>query len=149
MSVHPIEPPTDGLIPRPERTPEALRLALAGVAPHRLGEMEQQKNEAFTLAAEHNNLGPIRQWLTIWAAEVEIERRPDLAARRRNAERAAHTLDRDDPAWRAAMDEVLAVLNEAGGRAGPVPPLPSTSTAPPTRGYHHGVRRFSSPVACS
>lgn len=113
MSAHPMEPPAGGLIPRPERTPESLRLALARVAPHRLGEMETQKNEAFALAAEHNNLGPIRQWLTVWAGEVEIERRPDLAARRRNAEHAVHTLDKDDPAWRAAMDELLAVVNEA------------------------------------
>ncbi|MGW3571945.1 hypothetical protein ACWDSL_50145 [Streptomyces sp. NPDC000941] len=99
--------------PRPERTPEALRIALARIAPDRLGEMERQKNEAFALAAEHDNLGPIRQWLTIWAAEVEVERRPDLAARRREAERTAHTLGKDAPAWRAAMDEILAVLNEA------------------------------------
>ncbi|MEU8724158.1 MULTISPECIES: hypothetical protein [Streptomyces] len=113
MSAHPMEPPTGGLIPRPERTPESLRLALARVAPHRLGELETQKDEAFALAAEHNNLGPIRQWLTIWAGEVEIERRPDLAARRRNAEHGVHTLDKDDPAWRAAMDELLAVVNEA------------------------------------
>ncbi|GAA1675634.1 hypothetical protein [Streptomyces yatensis] len=113
MSAHPVEPPADGLIPRPERTPQALRLALARVAPHRLGEMDLQKDEAFALAAEHNNLGPIRQWLTIWAGEVEIERRPDLAARRRNAEHAVHTLDKDDPAWRAATKELLAVVNEA------------------------------------
>jgi hypothetical protein len=62
--------------------------------------METQKNEAFALAAEHNNLGPIRQWLTVWAGEVEIERRPGLTARRRNAEHAVHTLGRDAPAWR-------------------------------------------------
>lgn len=105
MSPRHLEPPTGTPIPRPERTPEALRIALARVAPHRLSEMEQQKNEALALAAEHDTPGPIRQWLTIWAAEVEIERRPDLAARRRDAERAAHTLGKDDPAWRAAMDE--------------------------------------------
>lgn len=113
MSAHPVEPPAGSPIPRPERTPESLRLALARVAPHRLGEMETQKNEAFALAAEHNNLGPIHQWLTIWAGEVEIERRPDLTARRRNAEHAIHTLDRDAPAWRSAMKELLAVVNEA------------------------------------
>ncbi|TVL89128.1 hypothetical protein [Streptomyces sp. SAJ15] len=113
MSTHPAEPPTGDLIPRPERTPEALRTALARIAPHRLAEMERQKNEAFSLAAEHNALGPIHQWLSIWAAEVEVERRPDLSGRRRNAEHAVHTLDKDDPAWRAAMDELRAVLDEA------------------------------------
>ncbi|MFC5143951.1 hypothetical protein [Streptomyces aureoversilis] len=51
--------------------------------------------------------------MTIWAAEVEVERRPDLPARRRAAEHAVQTLDRDDPAWRAAMNELQAVLTEA------------------------------------
>jgi hypothetical protein len=34
------------LVPRPERTPDALRVAVAKIAPHRLREMEKQKNEA-------------------------------------------------------------------------------------------------------
>ncbi|MCQ4084598.1 hypothetical protein NGB36_29485 [Streptomyces sp. RB6PN25] len=101
------------LIPRPQRTPDALRLALARIAPHRLGEMDRQKDEAFALAAQHDTLAPIHQWLSVWAGEVEIERRPDLSQRRRHAEQACQTLDRDDPSWRAAMDEVLAVVNEA------------------------------------
>ncbi|MBT2383680.1 hypothetical protein J7E86_08780 [Streptomyces sp. ISL-11] len=100
---------------RPERTPDALRLAIARLAPHRLAEMERQKNEAFQLAAQSNSLGPIRGWLTIWAGEVEVERRPDLLARRRAAERAVQTLDRHDPEWRAATAELVAVLDEARG----------------------------------
>lgn len=113
------EQPTGGeSLPRPERTPDALRVALARLAPHRLAEMEQQKNEAFQLAAKSNSLGPIHGWLTIWAGEVEVERRPDLLARRRAAEHVVQTLDRDDPAWRAAMDEILAVMNEAREAAG-------------------------------
>ncbi|WKU44655.1 hypothetical protein Q3V23_11535 [Streptomyces sp. VNUA116] len=101
------------LLPRPERTPDALRSALARLAPHRLDEMDRQKNEVFQLAARHGSLGPIRGWMTIWAGEVEIERRPDLLTRRRAAEREVQTLDRDDPAWCAAMDELSAVLTEA------------------------------------
>jgi hypothetical protein len=113
------EHPAGGeLVPRPERIPDALRMALARIAPHRLAEMEQQRNEAFQLAAQGNTLGPIRGWLTIWAGEVEIERRPDLLARRRAAEQAVQTLDPDDPAWHAARDEVLAVLTEARQAAG-------------------------------
>jgi hypothetical protein len=98
---------------RPPRTPDALRLAIARLAPHRLTEMEQQKNEAVALAAEHDNIGPIRNWLTIWAGEVEIERRPALSHRRQTAERAVQTLGRNDPAWREAMDDLLSVINEA------------------------------------
>ncbi|MGV9855044.1 hypothetical protein ACWDWU_40790 [Streptomyces sp. NPDC003442] len=46
MGAHPMEPPTGGLIPRPERPPESLRLALARVAPHRLDELLAVVNEA-------------------------------------------------------------------------------------------------------
>ena len=101
------------------------------MAPHRLAEMEQQKNEAFSLAAQHESLGPIHSRLIIWAGEVEIERRPDLAARRRNAEYAANTLDRSDPAWHTAMDEVLSVLNEARTRTLAV--LATVVARPPAR----------------
>ncbi|MEC4020660.1 hypothetical protein [Streptomyces sp. H27-D2] len=80
--------------------------------------MEQQKNEAFELAAETDSLGPIRGWLTIWAGEVEVERRPDLLARRRAAEHTVRTRDREEPAWRAAREELLAVLDEAREAAG-------------------------------
>lgn len=103
------------LIPRPERTPDALRVALARIAPHRLGEMEQQKNTAFSLAAAYDSLGPIHGWLSVWAREVEIERLPDLSARRRHALDVLHgTGSKDDPAFRSAMDELRAVEDEAG-----------------------------------
>jgi len=105
--------PGGARLPRPERTPDALRVALARVAPHRLPEMERQKNEAFQLAAQSAHLGPIQGWLTVWAGEVEVERRPDLLTRRRAAEQTLQTLERHDPAWRAARAEILAVLAEA------------------------------------
>ncbi|MFE0687260.1 hypothetical protein ACWGNE_12840 [Streptomyces xiamenensis] len=113
MSAQPDSHSDGELISRPPRTPDALRLALARIAPHRLAEMERQKNEAFSLAAEHGAIGPIRSWLTIWAGEVEIERRPELAARRQAAERIVQTRDREDPEWRAAMTELRSVINEA------------------------------------
>ncbi|MCX4749075.1 hypothetical protein OG455_26805 [Kitasatospora sp. NBC_01287] len=101
-------------IPRPEKTPDALRIALARLAPHRLAEMEKQKNEAFALATQYDTLGPLHGWLTIWAGEVEIERRPDLYERRRRAEESVqHTSGKDDPHFRKGMDELLAVLDEA------------------------------------
>ncbi|MFI0261378.1 hypothetical protein ACH4OW_20345 [Streptomyces sp. NPDC017056] len=108
----------DAYAPRPGRSPDALRLALARLAPHRLAEMEQQKNEAFELAAKTESLGPIRGWLTVWAGEVEVERRPDLLSRRRAAEHSLQTLDRGDPDWSAARDELVAVLREAREASG-------------------------------
>ncbi|MEI5522411.1 DUF6247 family protein [Streptomyces brasiliscabiei] len=92
--------------PRPERTPTALRAALERVAPHRLPEMERQKDEAIALAARTNSLGPITRFLETWAVAVEIARVPATAARLRAAEHTARTVGHDDPAWRAAMDEI-------------------------------------------
>ncbi|MEU8618040.1 hypothetical protein [Streptomyces sp. NPDC048623] len=76
--------------------------------------MEQQKNAAFSLAAEHDSLGPIHGWLSVWAREVGIERRSDLSTRRRHAlDVLHHTSGKGDPAFRAAMDELRAVEDEA------------------------------------
>ncbi|MEV0119857.1 hypothetical protein AB0H77_42505 [Streptomyces sp. NPDC050844] len=108
--------PSEPTAPRPARTPAALRVALAQVAPHRLGEMERQKDDAVALAAQTGSLGPITQFLESWAITVEIARIPVSASRLRAAEYTAQTADRDDPAWRAAMDEIRE-LHVAAGRA--------------------------------
>jgi hypothetical protein len=68
--------------------------------------MEQQKDAAIALAAEAGSLGPITQFLESWAVAVEIARLPVAAARLHYAEYAVQNLDRDDPARRAAMDEI-------------------------------------------
>ncbi|WP_406456234.1 hypothetical protein OH768_22325 [Streptomyces sp. NBC_01622] len=105
MTAHHIEP-GEPLIPRPERTPAALRVALAQVAPHRLPDMERQKDEAIALAARAGSLGPITQFLETWAEAIEIARIPPAAARLRSAEYTAQSVDRDNPAWRDAMNEI-------------------------------------------
>ena len=112
MTAQRIEP-GGPLIPRPERTPGALRVALAQVAPHRLAEMEQQKDEAIALAARTGSLGPITQFLETWAVAIEIARTPSAAARLRTAEYTAQTLDREDPAWRGAMDDIRTLHSSA------------------------------------
>ncbi len=102
------------LIPRPERTPDAVRVALARIAPHRMDEMERHKNGALAAAISSNKTGHLQHWLAHWAAEVEIERRPDLSGRRSRALAAIQgSAGRNDPAFRAAMDELRAVEEEA------------------------------------
>ena len=100
-------------IPRPERTPSALRVALARVAPHRLAEMEQQKDEAIALAAQAGSLSPITQFLEEWAVVVEIARCPATAARLVAAERAVQSLDRDDPLWHQALADLRSIMAKA------------------------------------
>ncbi|MFF4215168.1 hypothetical protein [Streptomyces nondiastaticus] len=101
------------LFPRPDMTFPALRAALARVAPSRLGEFQADRDSAFTAATQHASFNPIRVFQIKWATEIEIERHPGTAARYRAALDAANTLDRGDPRWRTAMDECMAVRDEA------------------------------------
>ncbi|MET9253298.1 hypothetical protein [Streptomyces sp. NPDC003717] len=99
------------LIPRPEHTPDALRAALAAVDPGRLPEMQRTKDEAFAKAVEWQSLSPVRSWVLVWARDIEIARRPDLAARHA---RAREDLEHQDTAvGRKALEELSAVLDEA------------------------------------
>ncbi|MET9759279.1 hypothetical protein ABZ016_09505 [Streptomyces sp. NPDC006372] len=58
------------LIPRPEQTPDALRAALAVVAPGRLNEMQATKDDAFAKAVEWQSLSPVRSWVLTWAGSA-------------------------------------------------------------------------------
>lgn len=99
------------LIPRPEQTPDALRAALAAVAPARLEEMQSTKDEAFAKAVEWQSLSPVRSWVLTWARDIEIARRPDLALRYAQAE---GDLEHEDPVTaRDALKELSTVLDEA------------------------------------
>jgi hypothetical protein len=99
------------LIPRPELTPDALRAALAVVAPGRLDEMQAMKDDAFAKAVEWESLSPVQSWVLIWAREIEIARRPDLSSRYARAE---SNLEHEDPAVaQEALGELSAVLDEA------------------------------------
>lgn len=99
------------LIPRPELNPDALRAALAVVAPGRLDEMQTMKDEAFAKAVEWQSLSPVQSWVLIWAKEIEIARRPDLSTRYAQAQ---SNLEHEDPAiaWEA-LRELSAVVEEA------------------------------------
>ncbi|EGX60831.1 hypothetical protein SZN_05237 [Streptomyces zinciresistens K42] len=99
------------LIPRPEQTPDALRAALAVVAPARLEEMQATKDAAFAKAVEWESLSPVRSWVLLWSRDIEIARRPALAAR---FARARNSLEDEDPdVAREALRELTAVLDEA------------------------------------
>ncbi|MFE0045560.1 hypothetical protein [Streptomyces albireticuli] len=112
MTAQHAEDPAE-LIPRPEMTFPALRAALARVASSRLAEFQADRDSAFTAATQHSSFQPIRMFQLKWATEIEIERRPGLAARYRAALDGANTLDRTDPKWREAMDACMAVRDEA------------------------------------
>ncbi|MGW0879240.1 hypothetical protein [Streptomyces sp. NPDC002671] len=99
------------LAPRPEQTPDALRAALAVVAPGRLGEMQATKDDAFAKAVEWQSLSPVRSWVLTWARDIEIARCSDLSSRFAQAQ---SRLEHADPATAGeALRELSAVLDEA------------------------------------
>jgi hypothetical protein len=75
------QPVQDGaeLIPRPEKTPAALKAALAVVAADRLPEMVEGQTKAMAEAISAGGIAPLQAFVAHWAAVVEIERRPETA----------------------------------------------------------------------
>ncbi|MHB9752929.1 hypothetical protein ACYBSK_00910 [Streptomyces sp. BYX5S] len=73
--------------------------------------MQEQKDEAFAKAVEWHSLSPVRSWVLTWARDIEIARRPDLAARYDHARQ--HLEDEDPRAAREALRELSALLDEA------------------------------------
>lgn len=74
------------LIPRPERTPDALRAACAVVAPQFLPAYDQAKDKALAEAVEHGSQAPVHACLRHWSALIEIERHPGTAKEYHRAE---------------------------------------------------------------
>ncbi|MGW5974313.1 DUF6247 family protein [Streptomyces sp. NPDC055186] len=88
--MHPPETVGDGpLIPRPERTPGALRAACTVVAPDLLPAYDRAKGQALAEAVERGSLKPVRACLSHWAVLIEIERHPVMAKAYRRAEHLA------------------------------------------------------------
>lgn len=105
------------LIPRPERTPAALRAALAVVAPERVPEMDASQRAAVAEAIEQSDIAPLRMFLIQWAAVIEIERFPDTARALRRAEYLAQTAGTPEESRRhvRAAGEILRAAHEAVG----------------------------------
>ncbi|MFD7702705.1 DUF6247 family protein [Streptomyces caelestis] len=77
------------LIPRPERTPGALRAACTVLAPGLLAAYDRAKDRALAEAVEHGSLKPVRAYPSHWAALIEIERHPATAQAYHRAEHLA------------------------------------------------------------
>jgi hypothetical protein len=105
------------LIPMPALTLDALRQAVAVVAPSRLPEFFQEIQDAFSQAGDEDSVFPIRHFYQRWGATVAIERRPSLAARLHAAEHALADPDAQvrDRAVREAAEIVQAAYREVAG----------------------------------
>ncbi|MGW5817255.1 hypothetical protein [Streptomyces noursei] len=98
-------------IPRPELTPRALRQAITTVAPERLEELHTTLEDAAAQALDENSTTPLTAWLIVWARDIEIARRPDLAQRFQHA--TDHLEDENPDTAEQALHDLTAVLDEA------------------------------------
>lgn len=114
MSVQHAEHDDVPVIPRPDRTPGALRAACAIVAPHLLPSYDQAKDQALTEALQHNSVRPVHAYLAHWATLVEIERHPGTARAYHRAEYLARIATTPDEA-RVHLTTASLIYRDAAG----------------------------------
>jgi len=98
MSAQHVETGDAPVIPRPDRTPTALRAACAVIAPHLLAAYDHAKEQALATALEQDSIKPVHAYLAHWATLIEIERHPETAKAYHQAEYLAHIATTPDEA---------------------------------------------------
>ncbi|WP_031517694.1 DUF6247 family protein [Streptomyces sp. NRRL F-5123] len=108
--------PAEPLIPLPEKTPAALRIAVAQLDPSAVATFDRQWDEAMRQARDEYTLTPPRAFVEKWASWVGIARFPERLARFRECERIVSESG-DRTARRAAAAELAALLAQAEANA--------------------------------
>ncbi|MDF3294421.1 hypothetical protein [Streptomyces silvisoli] len=103
------------LIPMPDLTPDALRAAVARIAPSKIPALTQHLFEATTHAQQTQSLAPLRAFIHSWAVFIATERHPERAARLRELERIVDAGEQD-PA--DAIAEIHRIREAAEAEAG-------------------------------
>lgn len=114
MSAQP-DGPHGALIPMPDLTPDALRAAVARIAPSRIPALTQHLFEATTNAQQTQSLAPLRAFIHSWAVFIAIERHPERAARLRELERIVDTAEQDPT---TAIEEIQQIRKTAEAETG-------------------------------
>jgi hypothetical protein len=99
----------------PELTPEALRAAVARIAPSQVPALTQHLFEATTNAQQTQSLAPLRAFVHSWAVFIAIERHPERAARLHELEAIVDGAEQDPT---AAIDEIRRIREAAEAEAG-------------------------------
>ncbi|MEU9114880.1 DUF6247 family protein [Streptomyces sp. NPDC048483] len=103
------------LIPMPDLTPDALRSAVARIAPSRVSALTQHLFEATTNVQRTQSLAPLRAFVHSWAVFIAIQRHPQRAARLRELEEIVDGGEADPS---DAIDEVRRIRDVAEAEAG-------------------------------
>lgn len=107
----------DPVTPQPAATPEALRAAVAQVAPGSLAAFDAERAEAVQQARAEVSADPLRSFTGQWSVNVAIARHPARAARLRELEALASETD-DLVQAREAIAEIGRILDAAFDEAG-------------------------------
>lgn len=104
------------VIPQPEKTPAAIRTAVARLDRSMLPKFESHWDETMATARQEYSILPVRHFTEHWWMWVAVNRWPELAARLRECERIV--ADSEDRATRrAASAEIGAILETAAQSA--------------------------------
>ncbi|MFG2974755.1 hypothetical protein ACGFYY_17435 [Streptomyces sp. NPDC048331] len=109
--------PQPSAIPQPPVHPEAIRAALAQVAPHLLTDFDRDRASSTARARAEVSAVPLRTFTEAWAVEVAIARYPETAARLRALESSAGEVTNLGEA-RVIAAEISRIRNEAAAEAG-------------------------------
>lgn len=107
----------DPVTPQPAATPEALRAAVAQVAPESLAAFDAERAEAVRQARAEVSAAPLRSFTRQWSVNVAIARHPARAVRLRELETLAASSD-DIVQAREAIAEIGRILDAAFAEAG-------------------------------
>ncbi|MFZ3494130.1 hypothetical protein ACODT5_13045 [Streptomyces sp. 5.8] len=109
--------PQPSAIPQPPVQPEAIRAALAQVAPQLLADFDRDRAASTARARAEVSAIPLRTFTEAWAVEVAIARHPETAARLHVLEaRAGEVTDLGEARDIAA--EISRIRNAAAAEAG-------------------------------
>ncbi|KJY31354.1 MULTISPECIES: hypothetical protein [Streptomyces] len=109
--------PQPSAVPQPPTQPEAIRAALAQVAPHLLADFDRDRASSTARARAEVSAVPLRAFTEAWAVEVAIARHPETAARLRALEaRAGEVTDLGEA--RNITAEISRIRNAAAAEAG-------------------------------
>ncbi|WP_405701699.1 hypothetical protein [Streptomyces sp. NBC_00069] len=109
--------PQPSAVPQPPTQPEAIRAALAQVAPQLLADFDRDRAASTARARADVSAIPLRTFTEAWAIEVAIARHPETAARLHVLEaRAGEVADLGEARDIAA--EISRIRNAAAAEAG-------------------------------
>ncbi|WP_405710940.1 hypothetical protein OG264_19115 [Streptomyces xanthophaeus] len=109
--------PQPSAISQPPVQPEAIRAALAQVAPHLVAAFDRDRAASTARARAEVSAVPLRTFTEAWAVEVAIARHPEVAARLRALEASAGEVT-DLSEARGIAAEISRIRNAAAAEAG-------------------------------